>query len=144
MVSSDLPRDSSDAHRAGRGDRSPGADDLEPGGETTLRFAQENRALDVAALDVRVRDRRGHLPAPLPDLPATLNRAAASGLGPRRARIEPCAWSDFAQPEGCVRIQGRSFATCSLMTLPSARPAALAWTVLMTWPICFLPTAPVS
>ena len=42
------------------------------------------------------------------------------------------------------KAQGRSFPTSSLMALPSARPAALAWTALMTCPICFLPVAPVS
>src|SRR2546430_15718842 len=72
MVSADLFDDSSDAHGAGRRDCSPGADDAGPGGETTLRSAQEDRALDLAALDVCLRDRRGDLPAPLPDLPATL------------------------------------------------------------------------
>src|SRR5262245_66668326 len=37
-----------------------------------------------------------------------------------------------------------NFPTASLMVLPSARPADLAWTALITWPLCFLSAEPIS
>src|SRR5438874_4913641 len=55
-----------------RCDCAVGPDDLEPRTQAALRAAQKGRALDLAALDVCFRDRRGDLPAPLPNLPATL------------------------------------------------------------------------
>jgi len=53
------------------------------------------------------------------------------GLVPRRARSNPGACGFCPTGRMCAD-SGRSFVTCSLMTLPSARPAALAWTALMT------------
>ena len=42
--------------------------------QAALRSAQEDRPLDLAVLDVRLRDRRADLPAALPDLPAEIGR----------------------------------------------------------------------
>ena len=39
-----------------------------------VRAAQEDRPLDLAVLDVRLRDRRADLPPALPDLPAEIGR----------------------------------------------------------------------
>jgi hypothetical protein len=55
------------------------ADDFnhaEPRAAATLRAAQKNRALDMATVDVCVRDRRGGLSVALPDFPANQTVAA--------------------------------------------------------------------
>jgi len=53
-------------------DCSDGVGHFESGDQRAVRTPQADRALDLAALDVCLRDRRGDLPAPLSNLPATV------------------------------------------------------------------------
>ena len=69
LVPPDLFGDSPDPHPAGGGDCAAGADHPSSRPAATVRPAQADCPLDLAVLDVRLRDRRADLPAALPDLP---------------------------------------------------------------------------
>jgi len=77
MVPANLSDDAADACRSGRGDRPDDPDDILASNEEELRIAQENRPLDVAALDVRLGDWRASLPAAVSGVSAEINALAA-------------------------------------------------------------------
>src|SRR5688572_8864830 len=70
MVPADLPGHSADAHGACGGDRADGAGNGAPRVAKKVGVAQENRAMDLADLDLRFDHRRFDLPAAVPDFSA--------------------------------------------------------------------------
>ena len=86
LVPANLFGDPPDAHRLGSGDCAAGDDHASARAAAALRASQADRPLDLAVLDVCLRDRRADLPAALPDLPPEMNRqppAAGYSIGLR-------------------------------------------------------------
>src|SRR5438132_12903666 len=84
MGSADLSVDSRYPHSSCSGDRSAGDSFAKPRPKRTCRGAQADRSLDLAALDVRLCDRRSDLFSALSDLPAKM-----SGLEPYSTGVLP-------------------------------------------------------
>ena len=89
LVSADLSRHSLHARRVGGGDPAAHLHDIQPRAQGPVRAAQENRAVDMAAVDVRLHHRRVDLPPAVPDFPSVQGGQAG-----------------FSPPAGC-RATGR-------------------------------------
>src|SRR5882762_2682466 len=95
-------------------DCSDGVGHFESGDQRAVRTPPADRALDLAALDVCLRDRRGDLPAPLSNLPATviLVRKLVDDLEQALTWFEifktpQCPWSDSKQAKQILALPSR-------------------------------------
>src|ERR1035438_829488 len=92
MVPPDLPGDLDLPHDPRRRHRANDFDHIEPRVETAFRAAQKNRPLDLAALDVCLRDRRDHLLAALHPVSAAIKG------GRKRAQEFTCQLDETVGP----------------------------------------------